>query len=259
MPVCRSGDADIRYRLDGPAAAPVLVLSNSLGTDLAMWDAVVPAWSDGLRLLRMDTRGHGASSVTPGDYTLGLLAGDVLAAMDAAGVAQAHFCGLSMGGMIGQHLALHAPERFGRFVLANTSAQMPREPWDQRAAAVRAHGMAAIADIVIQRFFSAPFIAARSPALTRTRETLLALDPQGYAACCCAIRDMELFDAIPAIRKPVLVMVGRDDVATPGPMHGARIAAAIPGAQFLEVPGGHLSPVEAPEPFARAVMGFLSG
>ena len=258
MPFAKAGDARLFYRLDGHLQAPALVLVSSLGTTHAMWDSVAPLLVEHFRLLRLDTRGHGASDAPAGEYALPQLGSDVLAVMDTAGVANAAYCGLSLGGMIGQWLALHHPERFTAFVLANSSSDVPRDPWAERIATVRRGGMAALADTVMGRFFVPATLAAGDPIVERTRAAFLALDPMGYAGCCAAIRDMELGERVAAIASPVLVINGAADQSTPPAEHGEVIARRIPGAENVTLPAGHLSALERPEAFADAVTGFLS-
>lgn len=259
MSFAMSQGARIYWRLDGRADRPVIVLVNSLGTELAMWDPVVPLLQDAYRVLRLDTRGHGASDTTPGDYSLALLGSDVLAVMDAAGVAKAALCGLSLGGMIGQWLALNHADRLTHLVLCNTSPGMPAAPWAERARLVREKGMAGIVDLVMERFFSPRFRASGSPLFDATRAAFLRLDPEGYAACCAAIRDMDIADKIGAIRLPTLVINGREDAATPPSGHGDVIAHAIPGARSVMLEAGHISALETPRAFAAALRGFLAG
>jgi 3-oxoadipate enol-lactonase len=193
--------ARFHYRLDGPAEAPVLLLSNSLGTDLGMWSAQLPAWSRRFRVLRYDTRGHGRSAVTPGPYTIDQLGGDALALLDALALPRVHCCGLSLGGMTGMWLATHAPARIDRLVLSNTAAQIaPPELWNARIDAVDRGGMTAIVDAVLARWFTAPFLAAGGAALAAMRAMLLACPAQGYIAACAASRrgDPARFAVLPA-------------------------------------------------------------
>jgi 3-oxoadipate enol-lactonase len=247
----------IAWRMDGPPDAPVLVLSNSLGTAMPMWDEQVPALGERFRLLRYDTRGHGASSVMPGDYSLDRLGRDVIELMDGLGIEAAHFCGLSLGGMTGQWLGVHAPGRIDRLVIANSSSYMgPPESWQQRMNLVRGQGMAAIAQAVLDRWFTPGFAASDTAGLARTREQLLATSPDGYAGCCAAIRDMDLHPIVHLIGQPTLVIAGTMDPATP-PDHAERIATAIAGAQLLSLEAAHLSNIEQPEGFTRALLHFL--
>ena len=248
----------IYWRLDGAADKPVLVLLNSIGTDLSLYDAAVPHLLPAFRLLRVDTRGHGASDAPAGDYTLDLLADDVLAVMDAAGVAKANVCGVSLGGMIAMTLALKTPERIDSLVLACTSAAMDAVGWSRRIALIRAEGMAAVTDMVLGRFFSDAFRATHSEAVETVRTGLLALSVEGYTGCGAAIRDMDLLDRLPDVVAPTLVIGGLKDVSTPLEGHGDRIVSAIPGARAMMLDTAHLPCLEDPMAFAGAVRGFLA-
>ncbi|MFS8037819.1 3-oxoadipate enol-lactonase [Xanthobacter sp. AM11] len=248
----------IAYRFDGPQAAPVLLLSNSLGTRWEMWEPQMAAFTAGFRVLRYDSRGHGRSDAPAGAYGMDRLGRDVIELLDALGLERVHVCGLSKGGMVGQWLGARAPERLGRLVLANTSAFMgPPAGWDARIAAVAAGGMAALVDAVIARWFTPGFVAQAPQAVAPVRDMLLATSPAGYAGCCAAIRDMDLRLTAPLVRAPTLVITGDADPATP-PQEGAFIAAAVPGARHATLPAAHLSNVEQAEGFSSAVLGFLS-
>jgi 3-oxoadipate enol-lactonase len=245
-------------RIDGRADAPVLVLSNSLGTNLAMWDAQIPALTARLRVLRYDSRGHGASAVTPGPYSIGQLARDVLMLLDGLKIGRAHFCGLSMGGMVGMWLGAHAAQRLDRLVLCNTSPRIgPPEMWKTRIESVRKGGVASIADAVIGRWFSAGF-RERSPAeVARMRAMLAATSADGYVAACAAVRDMDQWNSVATIKCPTLVISGTHDAVT-SPADGRRMADAIPGARYVELDAAHISNIEAAAAFTTAVLDFLT-
>jgi 3-oxoadipate enol-lactonase / 4-carboxymuconolactone decarboxylase len=247
------------WRADGDEGKPPLLLLNSLGTDHAMWDAVMPLLTRDFRVLRMDTRGHGASDAPKGDYTLSMLALDALAVLDAAGVARAPVCGLSMGGMTALALAIEHPERVEKIVGANTSAQMSPDLMRERAALVRQKGMQAVIDAVLGRFFTQGFLDRKPPLLGSTRATALATDPEGYAACCMAIAGMKIKDKLARVKAPLLVINGAQDVSTPPAEHGERIATAVAGATSVMLDAAHLSAVEQPEAFGGAVLAFLAG
>ena len=235
-----------------------MVLSNSLGTNLGMWDGQMPALVERFRVLRYDSRGHGQSAAPPGPYRIEELGRDLIALLDALDIPRVRFCGLSKGGMVGMWLASNAPERVERLVLCNTSAHLPgRELWNARIEDVRATGMAAVAPQVLERWFTAGFRARASEAVEKVRQMLLTTPAEGYAACCAAIRDMDQRETIASIRAPTLVVVGSRDPATP-PEHGRAIADRIRGARVIELPAAHLSNVEAAEAFNEAVLGFLS-
>ena len=259
MAFANSDGARIYWRLEGGADKPILVLLNSIGTDLGLYDPAVPYLLPAFRLLRIDTRGHGGSDAPAGDYTLDLLAGDVLAAMDAAGVAKACVCGISLGGMIAMTLALKAPERVEGLVLACTSAAMEPAGWDQRIAMIRAGSMVAITETVLGRFFSEDFRVTHPDAVETVRTGLLSICVDGYAGCGAAIRDMDLLSRLPGIEVPTLVIAGTKDIATPLEGHGDRIAAAIPGARAALVEAAHLPCIEAPSAFAGLIRDFLLG
>jgi 3-oxoadipate enol-lactonase/4-carboxymuconolactone decarboxylase len=250
--------ARLYWRADGDEGKPPLLLLNSLGTDHAMWDAVMPFFMHDFRVLRMDTRGHGASDAPKGDYTLPMLAKDALAVLDAAHAARAHVCGLSMGGMTALELAIEHPKRVDRVIGANTSAQMSRDLMRERATLVRGKGMEAVIDAVLGRFFTQAFLERNPPLLGSTRATVLATDPEGYAACCMAIAGMVLKKKLARVRAPLLVINGAQDISTPPAEHGELIAKAVTGAKSVTIDAAHLSAVERPDAFAGAAIAFLA-
>jgi len=258
MPFALSQGARIYWRADGAADKPALLLLNSIGCDLSLYDPVIPLLTPDFRVLRIDTRGHGASDAPAGDYSLDLLADDVLAVMDAAGATKAAICGTSLGAMIAMALAPKAPERVEALVLACTSPAMDPSTWSQRLALVRAEGLGAIIEAVLGRFFSDGFRARHPEVVETVRAGMLAQNPDGYCGCGAAIRDMALLDRLPAITAPTLVLTGARDAATPFEGHGERIVAAVSGARHAVVDGAHLPSLEAPAAFAGAVRGFLA-
>ncbi len=254
---CQDG-VELHYRLDGDEAAPVLVLSNSLGTDLNMWEPQMRALALRFRVLRYDTRGHGLSGLPPAPYQVERLGRDVLALLDGLGIARVHFCGLSMGGMTGMWLGVHAPDRIGRLVLCNTAAKIGTpEIWNARIAAVEKGGMATIQPGVIQRWFTEDFVARHPEAVAPIAAMLLATAPEGYAAACGAVRDMDQRQAIAAIRAPTLVIAGTHDLATSA-AEGRAVADAIPNAKYVELPAAHLSNIESAPAFTDALVHFLA-
>lgn len=257
MPFAIRDGVRLYWREDGHPDLPALLLLNSLGTDHAMWDPVVPALAAEFHVLRMDTRGHGASDAPPGNYTIAMLADDALAVLDAAGAEKAHVCGLSMGGMTVLHLAQSSPGRLDKAVACCTSAKVDPQPWLQRAATVRGKGMAEIVDTIMVRFFSEAYRKEDPVGLATARATFLRLDPQGYAACCVAIGTMGIWDGLAGIGTPLLVVNGAQDAATPPAEHGDRIVAAVPGAQAVSLDAGHIAAMERPTEFAAAVIAFL--
>jgi 3-oxoadipate enol-lactonase len=245
-----TGDATkLKYQLEGPEDAPVLVLSNSLGTSMEMWDAQASVLRGRYRLLRYDTRGHGRSSpAPPGPYAMGDLGRDVISLLDNLGIGRASFCGLSVGGMTGMWLAAEAPERVDRLVLVCTSALLgPKSVWDERIETATGRGMGAlVVDAVIERWFTPAFRIENPEIVERMARTLRETDPGGYAGCCAAIRDMDLRDRLPSIVAPTLVVSAAEDPATP-PDHGELIRSTIPGARFEVVPrASHTANVERP-------------
>jgi 3-oxoadipate enol-lactonase len=249
----------LHHRLDGHEGAPVLMLSNSLGTAVGMWDDHLPALVDHFRVLRYDQRGHGRTAAPLGPYTIAELGRDALDLLDQLGMERVSFCGTSLGGMTGMWLAINAPERIDRLALCCTSAHLPpRETWTERAVTVRTHGVEAVVDAQLERWFT-PALAERRPdALGRIRRALLATPPEGYAGCCEAIASHDLRRELGSIRAPTLVLAAKDDPATP-PDHGRLIADAIDGARFVVLERArHLAVVECPEESARALLAHLT-
>jgi 3-oxoadipate enol-lactonase/4-carboxymuconolactone decarboxylase len=246
------------YRLQGNAGRPVLILSHSIGTDHATWDPQVENLLPHFQILRYDTRGHGASEATASDYSIEMLGNDVLALADRLEISQFAFCGLSLGGAIGQWVAARAPERVSHLVLANTSPHfVPRANWEARIAAVLKGGMSAIVDVVMQRFFSPDLLAKQNPNIASTRSVFLGTDPVGYLGCCAALRDMNHGDILRQIKAPTLVISGHRDIATPWSGHGERLAQEIPGAKALHLAAAHLSNLERPHSFTAALLEFV--
>lgn len=256
MPFAEVNNTRLFYRLEGNGAFPALVLSHSLGCDHGMWAPLMPGLLDHFQVLRYDTRGHGASAVPAGDSTLEQLGQDVLALADKLGMAKFAFCGLSMGGAVGQWLAINAPQRLTGLVLANTSPKFGTpDLWDARRKAVLEGGMQAIVDAVMQRFFSPEKqsdVWAQS-----TRAVLLGTDPKGYAACCAALRDPDHRAAMSQMSVPTLVIGSDKDPSTPWEDHGAILAREIPGAKAVRLETAHLSNLEQPRAFTAAVLDFL--
>lgn len=251
------GELNVHVRIGGPAGAPVLVLLHSLGTTQGVWDAQAAALAGTFRVVRADMRGHGLTETTPGPYSMDLLARDVLALMDALGVEQAHIGGISIGGMIAQAVAALAPERVRSLLLCDTAMAIPTaQSWRERAAAVRAGGMAVVADTVLARWVTPDFLGA--PAALGLRTMLLRTDPEGYAACAEAIGAADLSTTTAALRLPALVMVGDQDASTP-PASAEALAAAIPGARLVVLEdAAHIPTVEQPAAVTLAMRGFLA-
>jgi 3-oxoadipate enol-lactonase/4-carboxymuconolactone decarboxylase len=257
LPFVNVDNTRMFYRLEGADELPVLALSHSLGCDYGMWDILTRDLLPHFRILRYDTRGHGASDVPPGDASIERLGRDAIALVDALGIGKFAFCGLSMGGMIGQWLGASAPDRLTHLVLANTSPRMDSAAMETRRRAVLEGGMAAVADAVLGRFFSPETLARHDPDVASVRRTLLNTDPRGYASCCAAIRDMDQTDLLRQIRVPTLIVVGDRDVSTPWTGHGEVLARNIPHARVVRVPTAHLSNIERPRSFSGALADFL--
>jgi 3-oxoadipate enol-lactonase len=257
MPFVEIGELRTHYALAGDKM-PVLLFSNSLGTDLSMWDPQMLELQRRFRILRYDTRGHGQSSVTPGDYTIEQLGRDVLGLLDSLRLERVHFCGLSMGGMIGMWLGIHAPNRLDRLVLSNTAARIgTKEMWNARIATVRKDGMKSVAAAVIERWFTPEFRAASAEKVARAQRTLENSPQEGYAACCAAIRDMDQCKAVAQIKAPTLVIYGSSDPVTPA-SDAQFLTDRIRGAVKVELAAAHLSNVEQADAFTMAVSSFLS-
>jgi len=257
MPFARLADVCLRYELDGDPRLPVLMLCNSLGTTLDMWAPQMPAFLAHFRVLRYDTRGHGESEVTPGEYSIAQLGADAVALLDHLGIERASFCGLSMGGMTGMWLGLNHPRRIWRLVLANTGARVGDPAvWESRFAAIRSGGMAAITPAVLDRWFTARYQRLFPNEVERVRSMLLATSVDGYIANGAAVRDMDQRADLPKILLPTLVIAGTYDGSTP-PELGRAVAQAIEGARYVELDAAHLSNWEQSGAFSAAVLSFL--
>jgi 3-oxoadipate enol-lactonase len=249
----------IAYQLDGHGNRPVLILSNSIATTLHMWDGQIDALAKSFRVLRYDTRGHGASDASAGAYSLDRLGRDVIELMDALEIDRAHFCGLSLGGFVGQWLGYRAPERIDHLVLSNTSPYLgPIPQWDDLIARVlRDQDMEAMADMFLGNWFP-PQLARDDPdTINRFREMILSTPAQGLAGCFAVVRDADLRRSNSLIATPTLVIGGVDDTVTLA-AHSRDIADAIPGSRLVLLPGVHMLNVERQEAFLEAVIGFCS-
>jgi len=244
--------------LEGPPGAPVLVLGNSIGTTRAVWEPQVAALRAHFRLLRFEYPGHGGSPAPPGPYSIGDLAGGVLALLDAHQIDSASYCGISLGGMVGMWLASHAPERIAALGLCCTSAYLPpASMWADRAALVRSQGMGPVAGQAAGRWFTPAFRRHDPPAVAVIVDAMRAVDPVGYAGCCEAISGMDQRDSLAAIAAPTLVIAGAEDPATP-PWHGAVIASGISGSRLTVIRGAsHLANVSMPGQVTVALLGHL--
>jgi 3-oxoadipate enol-lactonase / 4-carboxymuconolactone decarboxylase len=246
------------YRLEGKAERPVLVLSHSIGTDHGMWAPQMEDLLPYFQVLRYDTRGHGASDAPKGEYSVERLGHDVIGLTDALNISRFAFCGLSLGGAIGQWLALNAPDRVSGLVLANTSPRFgPRTNWESRIQTASEKGMAGIAEIVMPRFFSSETLARGDVYANAVKSVLLGTNPVGYSGCCAALRDFDYTQSAGKIRIPTLVIAGDRDVSTPWEGHGQILAHNIPGARALRLVASHLSNLERPRSFTVALLDFL--
>ena len=250
----------VNYTLEGPANAPVVTMSHSLATDLSMWDPTVPALTGRFRVLRYETRGHGQTEAPKGAYTLDQLATDALAMLKALGIARTHWVGLSMGGMIGQTLALKAPEIFLSLSLCDTSSRIPGEAkplWQDRIKTAETQGMEPLVEGTLARWFTEPFRKSHKDVVDKVATMIRTTPPAGYAGCCHAISALDLTDKISAIKMPTIAIVGEDDPGTPVAAHKV-IQEKIAGCR-LEIlkSAAHLSNMEQPDAFNKALTGFL--
>jgi 3-oxoadipate enol-lactonase len=248
----------IAYRIDGESGKPVLVLSNSIATDFHMWDAQIRQLSRHFRVIRFDTRGNGASGAPVGDYSVARLGNDVIELLDHLHIPKAHFCGLSLGGYIGQWLGIHAPERINRLVLANTASYLgPREPWDQLIQELRSDGeMSKFADMFMKNWFPEAMLSGTNSTVQTFRNMVLSTSPQGLAGSYAAVRDADMRRTIALIPNKTLVIAGKFDVVTQA-VHGESIASTIPGAKLVTLPAVHMSNIEYKEEFEKQLIDFL--
>jgi 3-oxoadipate enol-lactonase len=248
----------IAYRFDGPEDKPVLVLSNSIGTTLHMWDGQIEELSKHFHVLRYDTRGHGASDAPAGAYSMDRMGRDVIELLDTLKISRAHFLGLSFGGAVGQWLGIHSPERINRLILSNTSSYLgPAEQWDSMITSVlQAEDMSEITNMFLHNWFPPQMLVEESAIVSSFRAMLLAMRPQGFAGCFAAIRDLDMRRTVALIPCPTLVIAGQHDTVTL-PSHGELIAATVPGSKLVMLPAVHLSNIQYPADFLSVVLDFL--
>ncbi len=257
MPFITLGEHAVNYALTGSRSAPVLVLSNSLGTNFSMWDPQLAEFEKHFYVLRYDTRGHGGSAVTPGPYSLELLGGDVVGLLDALDIRSAYVCGLSLGGLTGLWMGVQAAARLQKLVVSSASAKFGTvETWEKRIASVRQGGMELIAPQVIERWYTADFRERAPEAVQGTQQMLEATSAEGYVNCCAALRDADLREEICRIAIPTLVISGTQDPVSP-PADGKFIAGRISGAKYFELDAAHLLSVEVSGEFTETVVRFL--
>ena len=257
MPEISADGTAIHVEVEGTEGAPVLMLSNSLGTNLHMWDDQIPAFARHFRLVRFDRRGHGGSAVPKGPYSIERLGRDALAVIDGLGIAKVNWCGLSMGGMEGMWLGANAASRIDKLILSNTASYFPdRTMWDGRIKIARDKGLAALVDATIERWFTAEFRQRSPQAVARIREMFLSTDVEGYVGCGGAIRDMDNRSLLAKVSVPTLVIAGRHDMGTTLEA-GQFVAEHIPGAELAVLETAHIANVEQPQAYADTVLKFL--
>jgi 3-oxoadipate enol-lactonase len=248
----------VHHVVAGPQDAPTLVLSNSLGSTLAMWDPQIPVLARHRRVVRYDLRGHGRSPVPPGPYDIADLGADLIDLLERVGAGRADLCGLSLGGQVSMWLAANAPERVGRLVLCSTSPRFePSQAWADRAALVRAHGTEAVADTVVGRWFTPAFATAHPEVVAEMRAMIASTPTEGYAACCGVVERTDLRPSLPSIRAATLAIAGADDPAAP-PVQAELIAAGIPDCRVVVVRGAaHLANIERADRVTDLVLQHL--
>jgi len=256
----KANDIQINYELSGRDEGPVVMLSHSLASSLVMWNPQLDSLESKFKVLRFDTRGHGDSDAPEGKYTLELLAADAVALMDALAIDAVHFVGLSMGGMIGQNLALDHGNRLKSLTLCDTAAIMPDEAqpiWQQRIAAAREKGLQDQVAETLERWFTPEYLSQNSPRVELIRRQILATPVAGYIGCSEAIRDLDNLKRLSEINLPTLIMVGEEDPGTPVAASEA-MQERIEGSELVVLPAArHLSNIEQSGAFNEALMGFL--
>jgi len=257
----RANGIEINYEIHGKESAPWLLLSHSLACSVRMWDPQIAALKDRYRILAYDTRGHGATEATKGAYTLEMLADDLFFLLKELKIEKAHYCGLSMGGMIGQTFALKYPGVFRTLTLADTTCRYPADAapvWAERIKTVESKGMAPLAEPTLERWFTEPFRKSNPAVVDGIRKLILATPVAGYAGCCHAIPKIDLAARLKEIKCPILVVVGADDPGTPVSM-AKEIHDNAPGSKLVVLPqAAHLANLEQPDGFTRALREFLA-
>ena len=257
MPIIQSNGCAINVEVEGPANAPVLMLSNSLGTNLHMWDPQVKALTEHFRLVRYDRRGHGKSGVPKGPYNMEMLGRDVLGVLDALKIDKINWCGLSMGGMVGMWLGANAPQRIEKLILSNTSAYFAdKEIWNGRIKTVREKGLASIAPATMERWFTAGYREREPKTVAWINDMFLATQLEGYVGCGEAVRDMDHRELLPKIKAPTLVIAGKQDAGTT-PEMAESIKSRVPGAQLTLLDAAHIANVERADQYTATMLGFL--
>lgn len=256
----RVDGVELQAQVDGPDGATAVLLLNSIACDLSMWDPHVERLADRFRVIRYDARGHGRSGVSPVPFGLDDLGRDALAVMDGCGVERAHVVGISLGGLVALWLAIHHPGRVARLVAVATAARIGTpEGWRERAGVVTREGTGAVVDLQLSRFFTPTFRAARPEVVERVARGIASMSPEGYADMCLALAGADLRDGVDRITAPTLIVVGREDVATPVE-EAEWLRDRISGSRLLVLEGaGHLCTLEQPEAFTDSLLGFLEG
>jgi 3-oxoadipate enol-lactonase len=259
MPMIDADGCPIHVEVEGRSDAPVLMLSNSLGTNLHMWDDQVKPFTEHFRLVRYDRRGHGRSGAPKGPYSMERFGRDVLAVLDALKIEKINWCGLSMGGMVGMWLGANAPQRLDKLILSNTNFYYEdKTPWEDRIKLVREKGLGALVDPNMERWFTKGFRERAPQAIARMKEMFVATPVEGYVGSCEAIRDMDFRASNPRIATPTMVIVGTQDPATP-PSAGEEIHRQIKGSKLAAIDAAHISNIEQPKVYADTVLNFLRG
>ncbi|MBN9582058.1 MAG: 3-oxoadipate enol-lactonase [Afipia sp.] len=258
MPMIDADGCRLNVAVDGRDGGPTIMLSNSLGATMAMWEPQMAALKKLFRVVRYDRRGHGQSDVPTGPYSMDRFGKDVLAILDDLNIDRVHWCGLSMGGMVGQWLGANAPDRIDRLILANTTCYYPDPTnWQNRIKTVRENGLAAIADTVISGWLTADFRAREPETAARMKAMLIASPIEGYLACCEALSRLDQRDLLPRIKAPTLIIAGRHDQSTPVDA-SVYMRSQIPDASMTLLDAAHISNVEQAHNFTDAVIGFLT-
>ena len=254
----KANGISINYQVDGADGAPWLVLSNSLATNLAMWDGQARELGRAFRVLRYDQRGHGTTEAPAGRYAFELLIADALALMDALAIKRAHFGGLSMGGATALGLAQKHPDRLDRVIVCDSPCQSTptsSQQWEERIVVAQKQGMEALVEPTLARWFPPEAIKANPPHLDKVRQMIRTTPVNGFIGCAAALADHNYAAAVATVTRPVLFMVGEKDAAA-APMR--KLNEALPGSRYAELPGaGHISNLDQPEAFTRAVKDFL--
>lgn len=258
MPTFTSNDAQINYQTFGDASKPALVFSNSLGTKYSMWQPQIEHFQQDYYVICYDTRGHGGSEAPQGPYSLEQLGQDVVNLLDHLNIAKAAFCGISMGGLTGQWLSIHKPERFSQVIVCNTAAKIGQEQaWQDRAVLVREQGLAPIAATAASRWFTDPFIQSNPAVVAELSNDLGAGSPEGYANCCEALAKADVREQLSSIQIPVLIISGQQDPVTTV-ADGQFMQQRIANSRLFEINASHISNIEHPEAFNQAVQTFLA-